>query len=98
MGVAVIYEFSRLQGVDGMLRSNRASTDAEGLLRTWEAVLPGRSYETLYDEDAQDGRLDDVLIARLETTQQDIDSHPNAMNELCHRFVLSRRVVAAPAK
>jgi hypothetical protein len=89
MTVDVTYQFTRAAG---HLRSNRASTDAHALLHVWGTGHQERSYEVLHDEDSQ-VRVDDVLVARLRTTQQDVDGNRGQMDLLCNRFGLVREVV-----
>jgi hypothetical protein len=89
MTFEVMYQFTR---APGHLGSNRASTDALALLHAWETGNQQRSYEVLHDEDSQ-LRVDDVLVARLRTTQQDVDANRGLMDDLCSRLGLVREVV-----
>jgi hypothetical protein len=96
MTVSVIYEFTRSDGVDGFMKTNRSSTDAKGLVETWEQGAPGRKAEVLFDEDSQTGNMRDKLVARLTTSEADIDANPGALDDLCSQFGLSRQVVSYP--
>lgn len=74
----------------------RSSTDALALLEVWRSCHSGRCFDVLYDEDAQDGNLNDAIIARLKTTPEDVEKNRGVMDELCGRYGLSRTVVPAP--
>lgn len=95
MAIQVTYRFARSRQGDGLLKKNRASTDALGLLETWTSASRARSYEVLYDEDSQE-RQDDTLVARLTTSQADIDANQGALDDLCRTFGLARELVGDP--
>lgn len=94
MSIEVVYEFRRSNDPRFMLTNNRSSTDALALLEVWRSGHVGRSFEVLYDEDAQDGNLTDALVARLTTTPGDVEANRGVMDALCTRFGLSREFKA----
>ena len=94
MTISVTYEFARSNDVYGFARKNRSSTDAKGLVETWVADTSDRMVEVLYDDDSQTGNMNDKLVARLTTTQADMEANPDIIDKLCMEFGLSRTVVS----
>lgn len=93
MTVHVTYRFSGSRNIADFGKTNRASTDGPGLLATWKGGDADRTYEVLHDDDGQE-RQDDSLIARLTTTQADLDANAGTLDDLCQGFGLVGHVVA----
>jgi DNA processing protein len=92
-GATGTYKFTRSTSVNGILRTNRASTDALRVLETWKYQLASRGYDVLEDSDAQGDEQPDFLVARLTTTQTDVDASRKALDALCTEFGVAREPV-----
>lgn len=83
---SVIYIFSRDEkSVSGFMSSNRASTDAAGVVLNWAAV-EGRSYQTMLDQD-------DFLIAQLTYDEERAKEAADDLNQRCGDRGLKRETI-----
>jgi DNA processing protein len=89
-----ILKFARASTVHGILRTNRASTDALSALEKWKHQMSSRDFHVLEDTDTQDDDKPDYLVARLRTGQADEGTSRTALDELCREFGIAREAVA----
>lgn len=83
---SVIYIFTRDdKSISGFMRTNSASTDADGVVRNW-AASSGRSYQTLHDQD-------DLLIAKLSYLEADERAAADDLNRRCTELGLKRETI-----
>jgi DNA processing protein len=87
------FKFTRALGMDGILRTNRASTDALSVLETWKHQVASRDFHVLEDTDAQDDDQPDYLVARLRTGKSDEGTSRTALDELGRQFGVSREAM-----
>lgn len=88
------FKFTRATGVHGILRTNRASADALGVLQMWKNQVSSRHFHVLEDTDAQDDNAPDFLVARLRTGQSDEETSRSALNELSFKHGIAREAVS----
>lgn len=67
------------------MRTNSASTDADGVVRNW-AASAGRSYQTLHDQD-------DLLVAKLRYQEDDERAAADDLNRRCAEQGLKRETI-----
>ena len=83
---SVIYIFARDEkSISGFMRTNSASTDADGVVRNW-AASAGRSYQTLHDQD-------ELLIAKLSYQEADERVAADDLNRRCAEQGLKRETI-----
>lgn len=83
---SVIYIFTRDdKSISGFMRTNSASTDADGVVRNW-AASAGRSYQTLHDQD-------DLLVAKLRYQEDDERAAADDLNRRCAEQGLKRETI-----
>ncbi len=83
---SVIYIFTRDdKSISGFMRSNRASTDAIGMVVNWSASA-GRSCQTLQDQD-------DLLIAKLSYQEEGEQAAADDLNRRCTELGLKRETI-----
>jgi len=93
MTITVTYRFTRDQtSVAGLRSTQRVGTDAINALEQWKAGGTMRDFEIL-DEEHETDEDDGALIARLTTTQTDVDANRGMMDPLCNRYGVKRTVV-----
>ena len=79
-----IYLFTRDErSVDGFMSSNEAATDAAGVVLNWEAAAPGRSFQTMLDQD-------EFYIARLSYDDEREQEAADDLDDRCSKKGLKR--------
>jgi hypothetical protein len=90
--ITATYKFTRSGDIDGFLKTNRASTDALGVLATWKGNSPSRYFEVVEDSDAQ-GDAPDFLVAKMSTAEADVDDSRRELDKLGFQFGVQRTAV-----